>query len=182
MFCQRCRVLQDTEGAHYFTLLGLTRTYDINLDDLHERFVERSRQVHPDYYTGQDGDAQTLAMHNSAKLNQAYRTLRDPLERAEYLHALAGGLSTADSKSVPPEFLAEIMELREDVDQAKRKNDTETLDRIRNRLIANRCEIHQAIALLARQTAHPEVTPDILADLRMQLNAISYVNTLIRQL
>jgi molecular chaperone HscB len=182
MFCQRCRVLQDTEGADYFTLLGLACTYDVDLEDLHERFVERSRQVHPDYYSGQDGDVQTLAMRNSARLNQAYRTLRDPLDRAEYLLGLAGGPSTASSKSVPPEFLAGIMELREDVDQAKRQSDTETLDRIRNQLLADRCEIHQAIVLLARQAAQPEVAPGILADLRMQLNTISYVNTLIRQL
>jgi DnaJ-domain-containing protein 1 len=79
---------------------------------LTERFHERSRQVHPDFFQTKSVREQALSLEHSAALNRAYRTLREPVERMAYLIRLeSGGAEIA--ATAPPELLEEIFELQE---------------------------------------------------------------------
>src|SRR6185295_19554581 len=84
-------------------------------------FYELSRQHHPDFHqlAGQDEQAASLA--DSALINRAYRALRDPLARVEYLVSLEGGReSSAPAKpAVPQNLLMEMMEVQEALEEAK---------------------------------------------------------------
>ncbi len=181
LICQHCRTLCETEGVDHFALLGLRRRYDINLKHLHARFIELSRQVHPDYFVETDLGAKLLALRNSARLNRAYQTLKDPFDRAEYLLELAGGKSSATDRNVAPEILAEVVELREQVEQVKQQDDRATLTELRDRTLQMRSQVESRIAYLAEKTGEPAVDHSVLDELRRQLNAANYINNLLRQ-
>jgi len=182
LLCQHCRRLVDVGATDHFALLGIDRDYDLSAEALSERFVSLSRQVHPDYFSERSGGQQRLAMRNSARLNQAYRTLRDPFTRAEYLLELVGGPCSAEDRSVPGNLLDEAMHLREQIEEAKSQADDATLADIRAELLARRAHTEDQIRALARRAAGANVSPDVLRDLRKQLNAFKYFANLLEQL
>ena len=104
--------------ADYFGLLGLERRWQLDRGALEGNYLERSKASHPDGFVGQDSGAQRAAMERSSQLNQGYRTLRDPVLRAEYLVKLGGiDLDSSDPRTGAPrpgqDFLIEMIDLRE---------------------------------------------------------------------
>ena len=104
--------------ADYFGLLGLERRWRLDRGALERSYLERSQASHPDGFIGQDSGVQRAAMERSSQLNQAHRTLRDPVLRAEYLVKLGGvDLDSSDPRTGAPrpsqDFLIEMIELRE---------------------------------------------------------------------
>jgi molecular chaperone HscB len=104
--------------ADYFGLLGLERRWQLDRGALERNYLERSQASHPDGFIGQDSATQRAAMERSSQLNQGYRTLRDPVLRAEYLVKLGGiDLDSSDPRTGAPrpskDFLIEMIELRE---------------------------------------------------------------------
>src|SRR5262245_30883253 len=75
----------------YFEVFGLPRKLRIDPEALQRSFYELSRRHHPDFHQGGGADAQARALEASALVNRAYRALRDPLARVEYLIALEEG-------------------------------------------------------------------------------------------
>jgi len=109
----------------FFDILGVGRRYHLAAEDLEMRFHERSRQVHPDRHVRADAGTRVKTALAASQLNQAYRTLRDPVQRAEYLLRLEG-VEIADERGgrqVAPGFLLEVMELREQLAEAKAEGD-----------------------------------------------------------
>jgi DnaJ-class molecular chaperone len=91
-FCDRCVKVQPvSKELDYFTCLGFPRRLTIDQHQLEAKFYELSRAFHPDFYQNKSAAEQTISLGNSAMLNTAYRTLRDPIERAEYLLDLEAG-------------------------------------------------------------------------------------------
>jgi molecular chaperone HscB len=88
---------------------------------LRQRFYELSRRHHPDFHQLAGEDEQAASLADSALINRAYRALRDPLARVEYLVALeAGRESSAPAKpAVPQDLLMEMMEVQEALEEAK---------------------------------------------------------------
>jgi molecular chaperone HscB len=103
----------------FFHRLGLPRRFALDPAALEREYLARSRAVHPDYHAA--GPTADLAASTdlSAALNEAYTTLRDPFTRADYLLTLAGGPPAAEHKQVPQAFLAEMLELRERVEEVR---------------------------------------------------------------
>jgi molecular chaperone HscB len=107
----------------YFTVFGLPRKLQVDLDGLQRRFYELSRQHHPDFHQMAGPDEQAVALERSALINRAYRALRDPLARVEYLIALEEGRETKEggsAKPTPPmDLLEEMLEVQESLEAAK---------------------------------------------------------------
>ncbi|MHB8419799.1 MAG: Fe-S protein assembly co-chaperone HscB [Myxococcales bacterium] len=123
-------------GTDRFAVLGLPRRYEIDAADLERRFRELSWQVHPDRHAQASPRERRLALERTTALNDAYRTLKDPLRRAAYLlelHGLAveseSGKDSAMAK-LPPEFLEEVMELREGLVEARAEGDETAVRRL----------------------------------------------------
>src|SRR5262245_7491389 len=110
---------------NYFEILGVERKYHLTAEELERRFHERSRQLHPDKHMKADAQTRVKSALATSELNQAYRALRDPVRRAEYLLELEGiKLSDErDGHKVPPAFLMEMLELREELGEAKAEGD-----------------------------------------------------------
>ena len=77
-------------GADYFAFFGLPRKLTIDLAELERRFHSLSWKLHPDNFVRATEDERQLSLERSSQLNDAYRTLRDPVSRVEYLLSLAG--------------------------------------------------------------------------------------------
>jgi len=108
------------EFSNYFELFGLPENFEIDLQLLTERYLALQRVVHPDIYATASAPERHLALQNSAVLNEALRTLKDPLARANYLLTQHGFQpSSLSATTSDAEFLMEQMQLREDLATAK---------------------------------------------------------------
>ena len=107
----------------YFTVFGLRRKLAVDAPALQRRFYELSREHHPDFHHGADAVRQAEALAASALVNRAYRALRDPLARVEYLIALEEGREVregaTDKPKAPRELLEEMLEVQEALEEAK---------------------------------------------------------------
>ena len=109
----------------YFDILGLPQRYHTAPSELEERYHAAARAHHPDRHVKSDQKTRVQSALRTAQLTEAYRTLRDPVKRAEYLVSLEGiKLSDErDSYKVDPAFLADILELRESLADARMEGD-----------------------------------------------------------
>jgi molecular chaperone HscB len=108
--------------AEYFAFLGLPRRLNIDMALLEQRFRELSRQYHPDYFYNAPAKERLAALERSSHLNDAYRTLRNPVSRIEYLLGLEGLALTKPgdvSNKVPPSLLEEVFALNEELDEIR---------------------------------------------------------------
>src|SRR5262245_16398343 len=105
--------------GNYFDRLGLPRRFALEAGELEHQYLARSRAVHPDYHAAGSSADLAASLELSAALNEAYNALRDPFARADYLLGLEGGPSAAEQKQMPPAFLAEMLEARERVEEAR---------------------------------------------------------------
>jgi molecular chaperone HscB len=120
-FCSACGKIQPLpRGADYFAFFGLPRKLTLDLADLELRFHSLSWKLHPDNFVRASGDERQLSLDRSSQLNDAYRTLRDPVARVEYLLGLAGMRREGQKKQqAPPELLEEVFELNESLDELR---------------------------------------------------------------
>ena len=112
----------------HFARLGLERGWRIDRDALEDNYLDRSSQVHPDRHASADAATRRAALEHSAALNEAYRALRDPVARAEYLVKLGGvDLDSSDPETGAPHpeqaFLIEMIERRERLDEVAAAGD-----------------------------------------------------------
>ncbi len=117
-FCDRCVKVQPvSKETDYFTCFGVPRRLMLDAKKLEAKFYELSRSFHPDFYQTKSPAEQTISLGNAAVLNTAYRTLRDPIQRAEYLLGLEAG-SVKDIRTSPPaDLFEEILELQDTLDE-----------------------------------------------------------------
>ena len=121
---------------NYFEVFGLPRKLSLDLQELQRRFYDLSRRHHPDFHQTADALAQAASLEASALVNRAYRTLRDPLARVEYVVALEEGREVREETSAKPkppvDLLAEMLEVQEALQEAKSEGlTTEAAARLR---------------------------------------------------
>lgn len=115
-------------SLNYFALLGLPVRYGMDTTALEQAYRRLQGDVHPDRFAGGSDQDKRLALQSSARVNEAYRTLREPVERARYLLSLNGvdALSETDTQ-LAPEFLDRQLERRERAEEAAADTDESTL-------------------------------------------------------
>src|SRR5688572_16214131 len=90
-FCPQCtKILSLGRQGDYFAFLGLPRKLNLDPAELEQRFRALSRQFHPDYFYNSAPAERRASLERSSYLNDAYRTLRNPISRIEYLLSVAG--------------------------------------------------------------------------------------------
>ncbi len=129
--CGHCGAIQPLAERDHFALFGLPRCFHLDPKDLERRYHELSRRFHPDYFQRASETEREISLANTARVNLAYRTLRDPMERTAYLVRLVGGPSeVADSAEKPPsDLFEEVLELQELMEEA-RGGSAEILERL----------------------------------------------------
>ena len=121
-FCPQCdRILTLTRHGDYFSFFGLPRKLTIDLADLEQRFRSLSRQFHPDYYYNATTTERLASLERASYLNDAYRVLRQPLDRVEYLLKIEGMPPDhhQDSSELPAGLLEQVFTLNEELDEIR---------------------------------------------------------------
>lgn len=121
-----------------FATLGLERRFEIDPTRLEARYRELQRVLHPDRHAGASASARELSLVHATEVNEAYRTLRDETKRAEALLALHGRTLDETSEKPDPEFLMEMIELRETLGEATAGGDAASVEALEARVEAMR--------------------------------------------
>src|SRR4030088_2554144 len=133
-FCQACGKVQPPAPVDYFTFFGLPRKLNMDVAALERGFYELSRKLHPDLNARAGSREQGWILEQSSLLNDAYRTLKDPIKRTQYLLLLEGveleeqskaatdqARATGETKKqiVPPDLLEEVFELNMQLEELR---------------------------------------------------------------
>jgi molecular chaperone HscB len=128
---------------NHFDLFGLPPSFSIEGETLERSYREIQSKVHPDRFA-HAGDAERRAsLQWTTRVNEAYRTLKDPVQRAKHLLELNGvDVAFETNTAMPAEFLMQQMELREALENAK---DSSALDELRKRLRQEKSSMERQI-------------------------------------
>ncbi len=200
-FCPGCsRILALGRNGDYFMFFGLPRRLQIDPQDLERRFRELSRKFHPDFFYNASSAERLASLERSSYLNDAYRTLRSPAARVEYLLAVEGiplsgaaaGSVTAATTKVPPALLEDVFTLNEELDEIREQREAGAdsarlrarLDTARVPIDRRRTEHERDLQALstrwdAQQDALPAEKRATLDALRERLLERQYINNLL---
>lgn len=113
-------IVVSTQPTDYFALFGLPRKLWIEMGALEAKFLQLSWKLHPDNFVNASEPERERSLRQSSELNDAYRTLRDPVARVEYLLAIEQMRKEGEHKQqVPPELLEEVFALNESLDELR---------------------------------------------------------------
>jgi len=196
-FCPSCsRILALGRHGDYFSFLGVPRHLNLDLQELEGRFRELSRKFHPDYYYNATPSERLASLERSSYLNDAYRTLRNPVSRIEHLLAIEGmppARSADGTAKVPPSLLEEVFALNEELDEIRELRESGAdpnvlrarLESARKPIDARREEHEEQLRQLSGQwdALASDVAPDLkkrtLDALRERLLERNYINNLL---
>ncbi len=138
-FCSSCGKVQPPVPVDYFTFFGFPRKLNLDTSELEKEFYALSRRLHPDLFARADPEERAFSLEQSSMLNDAYRTLKDPIKRTEYLLRLEGVELEEQSKQatekaratgklkkqvVPPDLLEEVFELNMHLEELRAQKKT----------------------------------------------------------
>lgn len=181
-FCANCKSLQPP-SPDYFDIFEIPRKLTVDAKELEARFYSLSRQLHPDLFSRKSARERDYSLEATAILNDAYRTLRDPVARAMYVLKREGlDIGEQGTKDVPPELLEEVFELNMALEEMRAGDESVApqLVEARQRFEDMRDEIDRRLGdeFASWDTAH---RPDTLAAIRSLLNRRKYITNLIAQ-
>ena len=202
--CGQCVKVQPlSKDLDYFTCMGLPRLLTIDGTKLEQTFYELSRTFHPDFYSTKDENEKTISLGNSALLNTSYRTLKDPIQRAEYLVRLEAGAVKEIRANPPADLFEEILELQEDLEgfrslssednseqsntlRQKLQSDRETLEHRQNQLetsLREKFKVWDALQSQAPDSTDMRAEKDaVLGEMQEILSNRTYVQNIVNDL
>lgn len=108
------------QAPDYFAVFGIPRKLWLEMSLLEQKFLQLSWKLHPDNFVNASDQERELSLRSSSQLNDAYRVLRDPVGRVEYLLEIEGERKEGEKKQqAPPELLEEVFELNESLDELR---------------------------------------------------------------
>ena len=154
----------------HFALFELQPSFNLDLDQLATRYRELARGVHPDRFADASEREQRVALEQSASLNEAYQTLKNPPKRARYLLAMGGRELPLEVTVHDPEFLLQQMELREELEDL---SDMDGVAAFKRRLKLAQDELNQSFAACWDDAVHRDQAERLMR--RMQfLDKLTY--------
>jgi molecular chaperone HscB len=136
--------------SDYFDFFSLPRKLNLDTKDLESRFYALSKQWHPDRFARAGAVERRVSENATATLNDGYRTLKEPVSRAEYLLKQHGfDIGEQKSNNVPPELLEEVFELNMQVEELKAAKKTGDEDEVAEA----RSSLEEALAGLRKKLA-----------------------------
>jgi molecular chaperone HscB len=197
-FCPQCsKILAMGRHGDYFAFFGLPRKLKLDAADLEQRFRTLSRQFHPDYFYNAEPAERRASLERSSYLNDAYRTLKQPVSRIEYLLRLEGmGAASPEeaSRQVPQGLLEEVFTLNEELDEIREMRADGVppeqwrprLDRARQPILAKQQDHESELDALSSRwdaaveaNASPEKSRGILNALRDRFLERNYITNLL---
>lgn len=179
----------------YFAIFGLPRKLWIEMNGLEQKYLQLSWKLHPDNFVNASEAERELSLKRSSELNDAYRTLQDPVARVEYLLGLENMRKEGEHKQqAPPELLEEVFELNESLDELREaKSAGDDLTALKSRLESAEknfgeklAEIDAQLQETAREwdaavdaNADEAARKKLMTRMNEQLNRRSYIRNLV---
>ncbi len=174
-------------SKNFYEFFGIERKLQVNEEALQRRFYELSRQWHPDRFSRKSSEEQAQSLRATAILNDGYRTLRDPVKRAEYLLKEEGfPIGEQRSKDVPPELLEEVFELNMALEELKSGDESARpqLAAARENFVGLRADVDKELERLFVKydaaESQSETAKQALHEIRGVLNRRRYIENLVR--
>lgn len=148
--------------SQYFTLFQLEPAFDIDAENLEQTYRALAARFHPDKFASASAFEQKQAVMMSSTINDAYRTLKNPIDRAAYLLKTLGiDADAPEHTSFAPDFLIQQMEWRETLMEARAESDLKTLENLNDEIRAEQeklfCDLKQSFACQDYDTAAQQV-------------------------
>ena len=191
MFCPACEALQLLPpDIDYFTVFGLARDPMLDEQALANTYYALSRQLHPDLHQTGPAEEQEASLQNTAVVNRAYRTLRDPVQRGRYWIELNGEQLGKENNKVPPDLALLVFEVQEklaDVREAQSAGTDDALTGLKAELTQVRDDLDDRMqGLQQKLTANfskwrqADSLSELLSELKRVLSDMAYLRTLTR--
>jgi molecular chaperone HscB len=184
------------QAPDHFAVFGLPRKLLVEMSLLEHKFLQLSWKLHPDNFVNASLEDRELSLKRSSELNDAYRVLRDPVGRVEYLLEIEGERREGEKKQqAPPELLEEVFELNESLDELREaKSSGGDLSDLKNRLQSAEKnfqekldQLDQQLQSVAREwdaavdaNGTGETRKKLMARMNELLNRRSYLRNLVR--
>ncbi|WP_107859144.1 Fe-S protein assembly co-chaperone HscB [Neisseria cinerea] len=148
--------------SQYFTLFQLEPAFDIDAENLEQTYRALAARFHPDKFASASAFEQKQAVMMSSTINDAYRTLKNPIDRAAYLLKTLGiDADAPEHTSFAPDFLMQQMEWRETLMEARAESDLKTLENLNDEIRIEQeklfCDLKQSFARQDYDTAAQQV-------------------------
>ena len=167
----------------HFELFGLPQTYALDRDRLDTAYRELQNAVHPDRFAAQPESDQRLAMQWATQVNEAYQTLKHPVNRGVYLLKLQGiDALDANNTKMAPAFLMQQMEWREAIDEARAGREMDALDALSNDLRATHRRIEAQLVELIDSTRDFMAASEAVRQLRFMDKLIAEIGDVYEEL
>lgn len=190
------------EAPHFFAVFALPPRLQLDLEATRTHFLELSRQIHPDFHANAPEAEREEILRRSALVNNAWKTLREPVRRAEYLIETFGREIKSDKGAVPPELLEEMFDIQEageDLREARLAADGDALKQAEDRVKPLRESVTRSRKQLmeylegqfvafdsAAEAAGGDLGHDdcqkIMQEIRLTLDRLNYLRTVLRNL
>ena len=190
VFCPACAALQPLPAdVDYFTVFGLAREPLLDEQALAKTYYDLSRQLHPDLHQTGTAQEQEASLQNTALVNRAYRTLRDPVRRGRYWLELNGEQLGKENNRVPPALALLVFEVQEKLAAVREAQSAETddalaslkaeLTRVRDDLDDRTRDLQHRLAANFSQWGSAG-SSQLLSALKRVLSDMAYLRTLTR--
>src|SRR5687768_13040497 len=130
---------------NYFELFAIPVQLVVDSSSLQKKFIELSRKYHPDYFATQPSEKQAEVLEISASLNKAWKTFQNPDETIKYVLRSKGLLEEEEKFQLPPGFLMEMMEINEQLMEAKMDEEPEKMSRLSSVISQLSTEIYEPV-------------------------------------
>jgi molecular chaperone HscB len=177
VFAKKMTLTPFSLSADDFTVFGLPQRYTLDAADLDARWRDLQARVHPDRFAAEGAAAQRVAMQWSVRVNEAYRRLKDPIQRGALLCELQGVAIEAErNTAMPPAFLMRQMEWREALEEAG------TAEKVSELEARVRAELRSMQAQLAVLIDGQPGTPPNLNAAAQQVRALMFVQRFLQDI
>lgn len=191
VFCPACEALQPLPpDIDYFTVFGLAQEPMLDGQALANTYYDLSRQLHPDLHQTGTAEEQEASLQNTAVLNRAYRTLRDPVQRGQYWLELNGEQLGKDNNKVPPDLALLVFEVQEKLAAVREAQSAGTDDaqaglkaelaQVRENLDDRMQELKRKLTTNFSKWGQADDAAELLSELKRVLSDMAYLRTLTR--
>jgi molecular chaperone HscB len=137
--------VESRSSSSYFSLLGLPEQFEQDASAIERAYLERSKETHPDRFASAPAGERLAALQRTMELNDAYKTLKKPVSRAEYLLG-RHGLTIGDNERIEDhEFLMQVLSLREELSEARAEGRLDDLARLQKTMQGHRKQLVAAL-------------------------------------
>ena len=129
----------------YFELFNIPVNLSVDKDSIKQKFYELSRKYHPDFYSQASEEEQAVVLEKSAMVNKAFKTFNNAVETVKYVLQLKGLLEEEEKYQLPKDFLMDVMDVNEQLMDAKMEGDETLLQSIKEEITNLKTAIYEPV-------------------------------------